>query len=252
MKNKIGLLFRFIIRLGIINGTLIFFKVHLTKRISFRISKIKHKILLRKNTSDLPTFVQVFIDKEYEIELPLTPVNIIDGGANIGMASIYFKNKYPNAKIVAIEPDDDNFIFLNENTKNYDNIKVLRSALWNKKTDVSVSDKLNIGKWGMMVEESDAPQGLISVTVDEIIQAENWSYVDLLKLDIEGAELALFSDNYESWLPKCRIIIIELHDKMVKNTAMNFFNALNRCNINYSMSISGENIVIVNDNLIKE
>src|SRR5690554_2347811 len=85
-----------------------------------------HDLKLRKHpSSDYNVFTQVFIDKEYEPPISYFLKNnielktVIDAGANIGLTSAYIKNEFPNAKIVCIEPDNDNFELLSYNLKTF-------------------------------------------------------------------------------------------------------------------------------------
>ena len=56
------------------------------------------------NTADIGTYIRIFIDKEYNFNVKYPPKVIIDR-ANIGLASIYFTNKFPNTKIISLEPE---------------------------------------------------------------------------------------------------------------------------------------------------
>ena len=51
--------------------------------------------------------------------------------------------------------------------------------------------------------------------------------IDILKIDIEGAEKELFMDNYKTWLGKTKVIVIELHDRLDKEISGIFFKAVN-------------------------
>ncbi|MCQ4062169.1 FkbM family methyltransferase, partial [Klebsiella pneumoniae] len=73
--------------------------------------------------------------------------------------------------------------------------------------------------------------------------------VDILKLDIETSEKAVFSAGFEVWLPKVKMIIIELHDWMEPDCAKPFFEAVNKCFKSYTYSMKGENTVIVNNDI---
>ena len=70
--------------------------------------------------------------------------------------------------------------------------------------------------------------------------------IDILKIDIETSEKQLFSENYSEWLPKVKVIIIELHDRMDAGCAKSFFTAINNCYTNYTYSTLGENVIITN------
>lgn len=97
------------------------------------IPKIKSRLFLRTNTTDAPTFSQIFIQKDYDLQMGIKPKLIIDGGANVGYASVWFTNKFSKAKIFAVEPEDENFKILKSNTKNYANVKLIKAGLWHKR-----------------------------------------------------------------------------------------------------------------------
>ena len=82
--------------------------------LKFRFSKLflpilKRTILLRKNTKDKETFKEIFFSNIYNTELPFEPKKIIDAGSNIGLASFFFRIKYPKSKIVAFEIETENY-----------------------------------------------------------------------------------------------------------------------------------------------
>ena len=117
MKNKILLLLRYINRFGIKGLYIYFSRTYLG---SIRLSN--QEIKLRKNTSDADTFDQVFIEQNYKLQIN-HPKLIIDAGANVGISTFYFKTLFPNAAIICIEPEEDNFILLKKNLK-YKNAKI--------------------------------------------------------------------------------------------------------------------------------
>lgn len=169
------------------------------------------EIVLRPNTSDIGVFEQIFINEEYSYTLDAEPDVIIDAGANIGLASIFFSIMYPKAKIIAIEPESSNFALLQENVKNYPNVVCEKAGLWNKNTSLKISNP-DKQKHSFKVEESTDPEALIAVTIDELMKKYHVPYIDILKIDIEGAEKELFSD-HPDWIRKIGMIVIELHDK---------------------------------------
>jgi tRNA G46 methylase TrmB len=73
---------------------------------------IKFPFYLRVPSSDVETFEQIFIRQDYNFDVKKSPKTIVDAGANIGLASLYFASKFPNSNIVAIEPEESNFELL--------------------------------------------------------------------------------------------------------------------------------------------
>jgi len=192
-------------------------------------------VFSRKNTTDFETLKYIFYDKEFRLnELTISPKWIIDGGANVGYTSVYFANAYPEARIIAVEPDESNCKVLKENVAPYKQVEMLHSGIWNKDTYLKVKD-VGLGEWGMMVEESmrSDPGSFKAVTITSLMKTYNINEIDILKLNIEGAEKELFSDGYEEWLNKVKIIIIELHDTMKPGCSETFFKAVTPYNFAY-------------------
>lgn len=209
----------------------------------------KTPFYLRKNTSDFRTFVQVFLDNQYNLNFDRNAKIIIDGGANIGLFAIKLKNELPNVKIICIEPDLENFTLTQKNLASYSNIFFENSGLWNTDTNLKIHDKYNCGKWGMVVEEDRINGTVQAVSIDSLLIKYGIDYIDVLKLDIETSEKQLFSKNFLNWLPKVKLIIIEFHDGFEKGCSKTFFEAINKTFNDYSLSVRGENIVIRNNDL---
>jgi len=210
--------------------------------VTVSLPSLKYPVYIRKNTSDIKTFQQIFHNKEYEINIGFEPKIIFDCGANIGLASVYFKNRYPGAKIIAVEPESSNFELLVKNTKAYGDINCIRSGIWNKTANLKITDK-GFGNWGFITEE--VPGGgadtVKAISIDELMKKYDVDHIDILKIDIESSEKELFDENFEKWLPKVKVILIELHDYMKEGCAVSFFKAM----VNYKFTIRyiGENII---------
>jgi FkbM family methyltransferase len=181
-------------------------------------------------------------NKEYEVADAIDPSFIIDCGANIGLSAVWYANTYPNAKIIAIEPDINNFVFLKKNTKAYPNVKCLNKAVWPYETSMSIVDK-GTGNWGLQTIESKTKTGnnIDAVSISTVMDQFQINFIDILKIDIEGAEKELFSKNYESWLSKTGVIAIELHDNIDKNISAVFYNAIS--GRKYKEYYNGENLI---------
>lgn len=179
---------------------------------------IPQPVIMRLKTTDIFTYIQVFLENEYDFELAKLPLSIIDAGANIGLASIYFSQRYPNATIIAIEPERSNFELMCKNVGNYPNIIPLHAALWKENADIDLIDP-GLGHWGFQAteatdEEAEQIQHKVpGLTVDTIMDNYGMEYVDILKIDIEGAEKEVF-ENASAWIGRTGVTFIELHEDM--------------------------------------
>jgi FkbM family methyltransferase len=180
-----------------------------------KVPDLAHPILLRAGTTDISVFIQIFMARELAFELPYEPSVIIDAGANVGFASIYFANRFPKAKIVALEVDKDNFKLLEINTKDYPNITCLRNALWSGKKQLSIQNPMD-EPWAFRVGAAigDDPNSVWAIGVPDILKQFDYKTIDLLKIDIEGAEKELFSQGTNEWIHCIGTIAVELHDRI--------------------------------------
>src|SRR5262249_45179752 len=112
-------------------------------------------IYLRNGTSDIPTFEHVFVWGDYDWPVPAQPRLIIDGGANIGCAANYFAIRYPEARIIAIEPDASNYQMLERNTAAYTNIARIQAGIWCRSARLKIENP-EAEKWEFQVGEAAA------------------------------------------------------------------------------------------------
>ena len=219
----------------------------------------------RPKTSDERVIQQVFNNHEYDlhrlvrypelaklvnakVDAGMRPL-IIDAGANIGVSALYFLTIFPNAVIVAIEPEESNYKLLCENVKGL-SVECIHGALSSSPGYMSVVDP-GKGFWGFRTEASSDPNvGVPCVLIDEIYEkqmAKNlWPF--LVKIDIEGGEKDLFEQN-TLWVDKTPLIAIELHDWMMPKggTSRSFL----RCIAQYDRDFAfiGENVYSIKNDL---
>ncbi len=196
---------------------------------------------LRNNISDKAIFRQVFFEQQYAPVTRLMPKAdfIIDAGANIGMSARYFHLHYPNATIAAIEPEPANLQQLQKNISGISCIHPIDAGLWYKAGHIQILNEDAMAA-SFMVGEADA--GIGTVTIPELMNTYNFRVVDILKIDIEGAEKELFSNGAEEWLKNVKLLIIELHDEMKPGCSKALFNAL--LPFNFTMVQNHENMFI--------
>jgi FkbM family methyltransferase len=167
-------------------------------------------VFLRPSDSDINVLIQVFADKECAISLNYNPKIIIDGGAYVGYTALFFTKKYPDAKIIAIEPDDKNYERLLANCSGQPNIIPIKAALWNSNSYLRTFKLKNQYSWQIQVKEVPISR-IKGITINDLLDKYKISEIDLLKIDIEGAEKYLFSAGYSDWIHKVRTMIIEVH-----------------------------------------
>lgn len=232
---SLALLPRYIISLGLWSGWKTFFNVEVLQSDRVQLAGYKFPIHMRPGTTDKQVFREVFLFKEYNFPLNQSPSIIVDAGANIGLATVFFKNRFPEAVVYAIEPDSKNFSVLTQNAKKYADTYPVHSALWRNNSYLRIKDK-NENAWAFQVEECkpEDPDSFSAISIETLMKNNGIGRIDLLKLDIEGAEKDLFAANYEYWLPKTKVIIIELHDWMKEGCSREFFRAI----INYRFRVS--------------
>lgn len=145
---------------------------------------------------------------------------IIDCGSNYGTSVLYFKHIFPEAKIIAFEADPYIFKFLEKNASHYQlkDVELHNLALWNKETTISfVSEGADAGRInkddGQNKNAVDVKTALLSRYIGD-------TKVDMLKMDIEGAEDLVLKECVEK-LTQVENIFIECHSFQNKKQDLN-------------------------------
>ena len=162
---------------------------------------------------DAPTFLVQYdeiIQREHMKFVTDNPYPvIIDGGANAGVATVFFKRLYPQAQITAFEPDAQIASLLKANVASLcaTNVDVVEAALWTSAGELTFwSQGGDAGRLG-----DEPPIGGAAVAVRSVRLADYLhQHVDLLKLDIEGAECEVLPD-CEPLLGNVDRILLEYH-----------------------------------------
>lgn len=200
---------------------------------SFKLNGIAHPVHLRTIRADMQSFVNTFIDPYLEKKPYLADSKfVIDAGANIGYTAVLFANWWPQCKIVSIEPDRENYELTLKNTAPYANITVLHGGLWNKEVKL----KIEAGQEdGFVVREVKGEQDKVKaenltqgISVDQLLKEHRFTQIDFLKMNIEGSEKEIFSENFASWLPNTKAMLIELHDGKNAGCSKAVFSAVDK------------------------
>lgn len=167
----------------------------------------------RSKTSDLAQIERLLLlGKRCEYNLPKTldPKYILDAGSNIGLATLFFSEYFPNAKIVCCEPSKDNLELLKLNTSHLPNVTILPCALGGKSSTGSLMQKSarNYAK-AKVVENSSGEIPIYDY--NQLAKNSGVPFFDLIKIDIEGDEYPFLSSMNEEQLARCNWIVGEVH-----------------------------------------
>lgn len=171
---------------------------------------------LREGSSDFSTWDEIFLEQVYRCVLQHVPAckTIVDLGANIGLATLYFAKAYPDARIVSVEADAANFALLRRNVRKLirrRRCQPIHAAAWNQDGSASLGN-VRPGGYDLyqVAEDRGGGQKVEALSMQTILQRSGFAEVDLLKVDIEGAEVQLFQGDL-SWLERVNAIAIEFH-----------------------------------------
>lgn len=155
------------------------------------------------------TFEELFKKGIYTFTTSNTSPIIIDCGANMGLSLLFFSINYPSAKIYAFEPDVSVLESLEKNIKTYqmDNVELIRKAVWNKNETLEFFTDKGMGGRLKCDYLDQIPTKVEAIRLKEFISDK---HIDLLKMDIEGAEYIVIED-CESILDQIDNIFIEYH-----------------------------------------
>lgn len=171
----------------------------------------------RMRSSDKDVIWQVFGRREYEVVANEKDIHlIVDCGANIGCSSFYFLHRYPDAHVIAVEPDPGNFRLCQLNLAPFgDRVTLINSGVWSQRVPLRVERGCfrDGREWSFQVRpvNGDGAAEFMATTIDELIVRSGRGTIDLLKIDIEGAEQHLFGNGAAEWLERTRTLAIELH-----------------------------------------
>jgi len=188
---------------------------------------------LRPGTSDLPTWVQIAGLEDYAVVERLLrqrsgrPIlTIVDAGANIGLTSLYFAQAFPECRILAIEPEPDNFEMLVHNVRRLKGrVECVRAAFWPVDEPLQMDPEPFRGgrEWARTVRRLEelavqGASGKVPVVTPSGADARlGGRGVDLLKMDIEGAEAEFFADveRCRNLLVRTGAIALEVHPERI-------------------------------------
>lgn len=164
-------------------------------------------------------FEEQFVEKIYWVDTPNRDPLILDCGANVGMSILFFKRYYPDCKIIAFEPDPTIFDLLRTNleTNGVTGVELHNKAvaLTEGELVLSVDPGRPSGVHSTVVSVSEDRR---NVTVGAVKLSEYFDRADIVKLDIEGAELQVLQELTNSGkLANVLQMILEYHHHLLDN-----------------------------------
>ncbi|MGA9779374.1 MAG: FkbM family methyltransferase [Verrucomicrobiia bacterium] len=171
-------------------------------------------LVLSGNSMDYRLFSDIFLYECYNLELCSEPEYIMDCGANVGISTRYFIKRYPKARIAAVEPDQRNYSLLQSNLEKC-GVITFKVALHNNRRHLRLtSDNLSSSS-RRFDEAGSGSEQVVAVPLQDLFAELRWPRIDLLKIDIDGGEFALF-DTQDLWLSRVNVFVMEFHEYLRK------------------------------------
>jgi FkbM family methyltransferase len=214
-------------------------------------------VWVRGRDSDIDTLRRIFLNRDYEIPAQAVrdrvlaryeaiiaagkrPV-IIDAGANIGGAALWFAHAYPEAIVVAIEPDPVTVEMLHRNVAHLPHVEVVPLALGSTAGQVEVVP----GDASDATRTVRSETGLQVTTVADLVAGVPDGVPLIAKIDIEGFEADLFASN-TGWIDDFFAIFVELHDWMLPGQrSSGTFQSAMATRDGFEVFVKGENLIYV-------
>lgn len=184
-----------------------------------------HRLTVRPGDSDAFVLAQIFTAREYDAhpfwmerlnavaagfrragQVPL----IVDAGANVGYSALYLAEHFPDAVVIAVEPDANCLELLRRNCGHNPRIRALHAALWSHGNGVDL-DSRDESSWANRVSDGGSTP---SVTLDTLIAEIPNAAPLIVKLDIEGAETEVCRAS-PGVVSSFACIMVEPHDWML-------------------------------------
>lgn len=180
----------------------------------------RQTVFLRESGSDILMFNEVLLEEVYRPVVEHVPDcrTVIDLGANIGLATLYLAARYPSSRVFAVEPHAGTYGLLRMNVEKLvreGRCRTWRGAVWGSArslvADLSRGEE-HYSAFAAVESEGAAAEGepIEGLPIRELIGLAGFEQVDLVKVDIEGAEVELFKGDLD-WLRQVNAIAIEFH-----------------------------------------
>lgn len=179
----------------------------------YELPELEHPIYIRPGYKWAISVIQNVLRETYGRHTPAEPIRfIIDAGAFIGDTAAYYLSRFPEARVVAVEPVDKHFAILEKNCGPYgDRVRLIKGALWPHDAHLALDPDWG-GRRSSVLETDAGSADFVGISPLTLLQESGRDEIDIFKCDIEGGELQLFGDDsVDEWLPRTRTVFIEIH-----------------------------------------
>jgi FkbM family methyltransferase len=183
----------------------------------------RHPIHFRPGTPDVGVIVQNLVREEYgRLPAGFAPEVVVDGGGYIGDLSIYFLNRFPRSRVITLEPDERNRQLAEVNLAPYgDRATLLPNGLWSEQARLSLEGSYT----GSSLSTDAASPSINCITIEDLVNQFDLAGIDIVKLDIEGAERQVLLENSAEWLQRTRLLVVEFHGADIEAECTAFLEA---------------------------
>jgi FkbM family methyltransferase len=173
------------------------------------------------DSTDVGTFLEVFLHEEYSIAVSILPRTILDLGANSGYTSIYFAHMFPHAKIIAVEADPKNIQKIKKNAESFGGQIVIEPSAVAAKSgslDFYLNFKTSIS--GSAIRRDGTAEKITVPALSLADLEKKYGHFDIVKFDIEGGEWSAIDVSFLSSSPS--IFIGEYHEDIIGKSIDDF------------------------------
>ncbi|MFM2339811.1 MAG: hypothetical protein RLZZ360_447 [Candidatus Parcubacteria bacterium] len=152
----------------------------------------KRKLFTLKHVLDVAGLAEAFVDKDYEIKTSKDITSILDLGGHIGDTALYWRKRYPDAKIVVVEPSSKTLEYLRKNFSADINVQIIQGALATEAGEMELQLTKNPMGHSLKVRTSQIDtENIQTFSLADICRLSQVDRFDIIKFDIEGGEDAL-------------------------------------------------------------
>lgn len=175
-----------------------------------------YPIFVRPATADIQSIVDNVFREEYgRLSHEFVPSTIVDAGAYIGDTIAYSLPRFRTARLNALEPNPESYQLAQKNLAGYGaRVSLIQCALWNVEETVYLDGH----ETGASVSDQGVP--VPTTTVPQLLELFGVNRIDLMKMDIEGAEATMLESGLGGWLNRIGVLLLGTHDPDIEAKVM--------------------------------